>query len=806
MRKRQDRLVSRSVDSSAPAYAAAELLPSWSSVSKLLRQRQPRPPPSRKQAARFVVQLTRPEEQEHCLGGQPWAPEMVWAAAAAEKAAQIIEAQYEKVIARDKSAALSRPSAASRAKTAAVAPTLGPMQLEATMEAQEPFPMPSRPASIAPSRPGTRAAAVAERPLRISSVVADQEAEAEAAALEVFKPHSPIAAEAAAALDTMARIGDRPFKRGPARPSTTSTGRPSRAPKGAIGGIEASIAPPPRPSSAGSTVGRKAVASAGGGAALSLPEMLLKIHSRTAALRAMEIAMLEDEMAGQTDDVLGLAVLPRGVAPVLGISGRQLAGGNKPYLDLDGIIAKLHRPPPLLDPPAEEVKKGPRKEYVLDGAHVPVRDTFDWSHSDLLICALDGDMDVVPLELTLLYKDIGKEENGGVDRTKFIKGLNLLLHLHNELRCPQHAHDLFWSAHAVSRPGTFLSIVLRLSALNSARCAVMALLRAVMGRATAADRLLAANERETQLQEEFLAQQLQLEQQQQKQASLQLLSLAEPSAANDSESPNSAASRPASRASSFSGRPRSSSSAAAADGKSRPTSAATVIGEAVNQTAPARPAQAKPASNPRLAHAHNIRSGAARAVEISRKLLLGESAPTATDADSVEPKGFDRAASPTRKERVARMLSEMDRDEQQSTTGGDAEKQQAEAAAAASAAAKSPTTNRGRGRREAGDISSLLSLTTSAVGVSSDEGAERSSSVKAGSVTSSSIAAAASAAAAAVATGIAAGPLSADSADSDRQMLVQALMDCYARAAPWPVAQLVFGNEVFLSRKYMTCV
>jgi len=513
------------------------------------------------------------------------------------------------------------------------------------------------------------------------------------------------------------------------------------------------------------------------GGALSLPEMLVKIHTRTRVLKALEARQLEDEMAGQTDDTLGLSSLPMGLSYVLGITGKQLANGRGPRVDLEGLVARLHRPPALLSAPPEEVKRGPRKEYELDGCGLAVADDFDWSRSDLLICALDGDMDVVPLELTLLFKDIGgKEGEGDADRLRFIKALNLLLHLTNELRCPSVVHEVFWAAHAYNKPGTFVSIVLRLAALNTARCAVMALLRALMGRASPADRTLATNERETQLQERRLAQE-------------RLPQPLPPQASEASHSQHSLQSRPSSRASSAVGATRPRSFIIATD--SRPQSAATVVSDSSALLAPQAFAPPKTAaSKARLTHAHHIRAGAARAVQIAQRLHVGWAADAGAegnyDGKAPEPPQSARAASPTRKERIAQMLAEMERE------AGAGAGSEAAAVAAASEAVKGPV--RGSFRRERNVMSSLRHLARASQ--SGPAGMASPESLSSASSAASPISTAATAAAIGLST-VTEGA-GEQTAESEQRDLIQALVDAYARVLPWRVTQFVFADEIFV--------
>ena len=492
--------VSRSFDpvipSGQPEVKSMVELPSWSSIARLLNGRQPRPPPTRKQAAKLVDALARPssDNHEHCLSSASWGPEMVWSSAAAESAISTITTRFERVIARDKSAALSRPLA----RPPKTAPEAGPGALDATIEATNPYPQPTRPLSAAPPT----ASAGSHRPGQRKGT----HAQPQPTGLEEFQPHSPIAHEAKEALDSMARIGDRPYRTRP-RPRS----RPSTANANTSAPSSSSPKSHRRPATA--TAERSPGGSPPKGAN-SLQEVLLKIHTRTAAIKAIENAMLKDapDAASQSHDPLGLSSMHQGLATVLA------AGASGLGSDPDAILCKLLRPPALLNPSSATGSTGPiqvRQEYVMptDQCHsCPISDTFDWGQSDLLVCALDGEIDAVPLELSLLLRDVGSVQfsggaigGAGVDGTVFIRALNLLLQLHNELRCPRANHEIFWAAHAPNRPGNVISVLHRLSRLCAARSAFMALLRALVGRATPADKEAAAAELEAQRLDKMLA-------------------------------------------------------------------------------------------------------------------------------------------------------------------------------------------------------------------------------------------------------------------------------------------------------------
>jgi len=511
-----------------PVHAGQPVLSSasWSELDKLLDSRRPRMPPSRKQAHRLMEALTREGGSDN-LTSHSWAPELIWSSAAAERAIETIAARYEAAISRDKSSAAVPSRKSQQQQPELVADN----ELGETMEAQEPFPMPSqpqkKPETSARSRPKPGRSIIYRAVDEIKQLLPPSPVRLhEPEPFEEFAPLSPVAAEAKAALDAMTRIGDRPFDPPPRvrRPSSASSPssartrakatkalrpssagavsvkKPSSRPHSAQGTptnmtTTASNSSSPRRSPKGSPVDRSVV---------PLFEILRKIHERTEAMKNAEGLLIDEGLAGETDDELGLATVPLGVASLLGITGMQLKpGAIKTKLDLDGIITKLYRPPPLLHlnhhrgSEQEEPKRGPKKEYQFD-CGVPVRDKYDWSQSDLLICAIDGDCDSIPLELTLLFQNVGEQENGGVDRVKWIKGMNILLHLHNELRCPKHVHEAFWSAHAYKRPGAFVSTIMRISAMSTARNTAMALLRALIGRASDADKALAKQEMEDQ--------------------------------------------------------------------------------------------------------------------------------------------------------------------------------------------------------------------------------------------------------------------------------------------------------------------
>jgi hypothetical protein len=113
----------------------------------------------------------------------------------------------------------------------------------------------------------------------------------------------------------------------------------------------------------------------------------------------------------------------------------------------------------------------------------------DWIDSNMLLDALDGDDDLVPLELTLLFKSIGESKKERL-RQNFVDAFELLKKMHTDLKCPQKMHANFWKAHSEMSAGNIVSIVLRLSQLNNARNTLMGLLRALVGRAAPNDRLL----------------------------------------------------------------------------------------------------------------------------------------------------------------------------------------------------------------------------------------------------------------------------------------------------------------------------
>jgi hypothetical protein len=112
---------------------------------------------------------------------------------------------------------------------------------------------------------------------------------------------------------------------------------------------------------------------------------------------------------------------------------------------------------------------------------LPVLANGDWCESDVLLDALDGDDDLVPLELTLLFK-AAADSNPSKVQQNFFDSFALLEKFHADLSCPQRLHEAFWSAHCAISPGNVVSTILRLSALNTARNVLMALLRSLFGR------------------------------------------------------------------------------------------------------------------------------------------------------------------------------------------------------------------------------------------------------------------------------------------------------------------------------------
>jgi len=689
-------------------------VPSWGSIAKLLSRRRPQPPPSRKQSALFVEALSRPgsEEHESCLSSQSWAPEMVWSSAAAEKAIETITGHYDLAIKKS-----SRPSTSSSRPAVRSAPQI--------VDSEEPPSVPTRPIYSAPSSS------------RSSSRRKNNIGDAGMGGLDVFKPHSPISAEAQTALDSMARIGDRPFQ--PPKLSITPTSlQTSSPPCIEVKDSDSAVGSSPSP-------GEPAPG-------IILQDLLSKIYTRTAALKAIEAATLDDQIASvQTDDPLGLSVLSMGVGiQVLGITGKPLTQGHKPYVDLDGMFSKLHRPPSLLSAPREETKKSPRVEYVLDQIH-PVDDLYDWSNSDIFVCALDADMDQLPLELTLLLKDIGVEEHGGVDRIKFIKALNLLLHMHNELRCPQHHHEMFWAAHASNKPGTFVSIVNRLAVLNSARSSLMALMRALAGRACPADRELAAAQKEKQRLEKLLELQLRPE-------STSLIAGISKLTTETSQRPGSTRSM------------------------TRPVSTAVPHAPAPDSPVAAAASGKRPMCASRSSQSHLIRAGAARAVDIARKL------PGSTAIE-------DPSNQPGRREQtIAEMLAKMEQEEN-------------EAAKADAKKVITPSSPHhqiggwGRLRVAVTAVTTMKSLSRmSQLGPLVNESAEPAAEAGATNLfLRDNLAPHSPNPRDKTVEGDV--PLVKGSVDMSRSDLVQALVDNYARSIPWPISGIKFAGQVYSPTK-----
>ena len=110
----------------------------------------------------------------------------------------------------------------------------------------------------------------------------------------------------------------------------------------------------------------------------------------------------------------------------------------------------------------------------------------DWLETDLLLDAIDGDDDFLPLELTLLFKAMEEPDLKNL-RKNFFDSFSLLEKLHSDLACPQHLHESFWTAHCEVTAGNVVSTILRLSVLNNARNVLLSLLRALIGRPAPAD-------------------------------------------------------------------------------------------------------------------------------------------------------------------------------------------------------------------------------------------------------------------------------------------------------------------------------
>ena len=125
---------------------------------------------------------------------------------------------------------------------------------------------------------------------------------------------------------------------------------------------------------------------------------------------------------------------------------------------------------------------------VKDPPILPMPANNDWAESDLLLDALDDGDDVVPLQITQLFKAAASADaNPQALQKLFFSSFSLLRTLHADLGCPQRLHEAFWSAHCQATPGNIVSVVLRLSTLNAARNVLLALLRTLFERPAPAD-------------------------------------------------------------------------------------------------------------------------------------------------------------------------------------------------------------------------------------------------------------------------------------------------------------------------------
>lgn len=69
--------------------------------------------------------------------------------------------------------------------------------------------------------------------------------------------------------------------------------------------------------------------------------------------------------------------------------------------------------------------------------------------------------------------------------------MNILLALHNDLRCPVKQHQLFWKAHCLKAcPGNLVSILSRIALLSKSRNILLTILRSVLNRAVNQDKWL----------------------------------------------------------------------------------------------------------------------------------------------------------------------------------------------------------------------------------------------------------------------------------------------------------------------------
>jgi len=254
------------------------------------------------------------------------------------------------------------------------------------------------------------------------------------------------------------------------------------------------VRPPWRPSSANATVHRASAPSAGVPAKvkpspkqseaapaptlITSPEKMsgrerMSIRAKSAPSQRLSITSTTQE--GQLVGNKGAA--GRFQTDILArLSKRKIAHRQKD--NRDGIVG------PVIgsnEPVAAHMDPEGQAICIKTPPVLPVLANGDWCESELLLDALDGDDDLVPLELTLLFK-AAADSNPSKVQQNFFDSFALLEKFHADLSCPQHLHEAFWAAHCVISPGNVVSTILRLSALNTARNVLMALLRSLFGR------------------------------------------------------------------------------------------------------------------------------------------------------------------------------------------------------------------------------------------------------------------------------------------------------------------------------------